>query len=142
MKTLRPYLLESLLDPQEADAYFEALCEPDVPVSEFLKAVRPFDSVFSIKGFPVRAFAALMHKKTNAWYWMILSDRIGRCGFYRQSRKEVVADLSFTFDRGDYRLPKEERKIEIPESSFLPEVIKEQFENVLTKRFYAKFPFN
>ena len=142
MKTFKNYLLDSLLNPEEADAYFEALCSSDTTISEFLQNVQVFSDTFSVEGFPCRAFATLLHEETNAWYWMLLSDRIGRSGFYRQNQKGIVVDLSFTFDRGDYRLPKEERVIEIPDTSFLPFELKPKFEAVLSKRFFAKYPFN
>jgi hypothetical protein len=141
MKTFKNYLLDSLLNPKEADAYFEALCSPDVTTSDFLRGVQVF-SAFSVDGFPCRAFATLLHEKTNAWYWVLLSDRIGRSGFYRQNQKDIVVDLAFTFDCGDYRLPKEERLIEIPDTSFLPVELKPRFEAILSKRFFAKYPFN
>ena len=142
MKIWKSYLANSLLDPQEADAYFEVLSSPETSVSEFLESVNIFSDTFGAAGYPCRAFATLLHEKTNAWYWMYLSDRIGRSGFYRQDQTDIVVDIAFTFDRGDYRLPKEQRMIQIPDTSFLPIELKPKFEAVLTKRFFAKYPFD
>jgi hypothetical protein len=145
----RDYLLESLADPQEADAYFEALCEPDVPISQFIESANFFTNVYG-NGDPVRAFATLYYPRLLSWYWVVLQPRgLCRGGYYKAKSNEVIyTDCGF-FDSGDWKIPKEERVIKfLPKNARgdrlfapAPDELMPEFEKILTKRFYLKYPF-
>lgn len=148
-KTLyRDYLLKSLLDPQEADTYFEALCDPDVSTSDFLKSVQAFTDVYSTPSYPVQSFAALLYPNTQSWFWVTLHNRgLCRGGYYSAKEDKVIFTDCGRYNKGDWNAPIEQRKISFEldrdKKSFaaIPESLISDFENVLTGRYYSKYPF-
>ena len=143
------YLVNSLTDPQEIDAYFQALCEPDVSASQFREATKFFADVYG-KGDPVRAFAALCYPRLRCWYWVVLQPRgLCRGGYYKSKPVEIISTDTGFFDSGDWKIPKEERVIKfLPKNNRgdrlftpAPDELMPKFQKVLSKRFYSKYPF-
>jgi hypothetical protein len=138
------YLVNSLADPQEADAYFQALCEPDVSISEFRESVLSFEAVYKISN--IHSFAALFYPKTQSWYWVILQAQRKCYGGYYSVDGQVVRTDGGYFDFDDWQLPEEQRLIKFVHNFsdpflFAPNELMSEFEKVLAKRFYLKFPF-